>query len=74
MDTLSYTKLKAFCGGTQKSIATALKVTEAYVSRWKGVIPRAQAEAVELLTGGKITMGEVVKDFNRAKRSKARHS
>lgn len=71
MNTDTYTKLEKICGGRKNRIAKLFGISAPAVTQWKGVIPLTQAEAVEQLTGGKITMGEVVKDFNRAKRAKA---
>ncbi|MTI12059.1 Cro/CI family transcriptional regulator [Sansalvadorimonas verongulae] len=63
----TYQKLLKRFDGNKSRVAKALGISQPAVTQWKGVIPRSQADRVDELTGGEISIAEIVRDHRRAR-------
>ena len=52
---------------SQDGVAEALGITQPGVSQWGSVIPIGRAKAISDLTGGEISIAEIVEDYERAR-------
>ena len=66
MSTASFKKLIEI-KGTQVKVSVELGISEAAVSQWGGVIPLKRAVAIERMTEGAITAGDIVNDYHQAR-------